>query len=622
MRQLVTLCLLSALLLAAGLVRADHLRPHLLLSAKMDGVQEAPAVSTAAQGVASFVLNATRDTLFINATFSGLSGPITNAHTHLGRRGVSGPVVTSLLSMVQGNRLQGFLTGPSLDNTALRRFIRGDYYINVHTAANPAGEIRGQIEVESENLYMGTLTGAQEVPAVTTAGLGVGSFVLSQDKTRMKFRVVFDNLSSAVTNAHFHTGAPGVAGPVTVPLLTFVTGNVLEGEVAVTSTCISDLEAGNVYINVHTAANSGGEIRGQLLSKARLVGHDARLDGAQMVPAVATAAKAVALGEMNAALDSVKLTVAFTGLSGPPTNLDLYLAEAGQSDAGATRLARVGLGTLTAKAFSVTFGGLNAATANAFLTGGVNLVLTTAANPNGEIRGQVFRVAREGYTFTMSGNQERPTPTTSAGLASGLVSVDRDQSNAHFMLVWGGLSGVPTGGHFHTGLRTQAGPIVFNLVPFFDNATTPTAAYGYWRADNAAQPFTTRRSLQFRQDSVYVNLHTSQFPAGEIRGQVFRGARNLRAVLSTQPAPLLAASFGSYPNPFRSSLTLSFEARTAAAGTMRVTDLLGRLVATQALAVHSGVNVQELDLRSAAPGVYLVTVEAEGARIVTRILKE
>ena len=44
-----------------------------------------------AQGVASFVLNATRDTLFINATFSGLSGPITNAHTHLGRRGVSGP---------------------------------------------------------------------------------------------------------------------------------------------------------------------------------------------------------------------------------------------------------------------------------------------------------------------------------------------------------------------------------------------------------------------------------------------------------------------------------------------------------------------------------------------------
>ena len=85
------------------------------------------------------------------------------------------------------------------------------------------------------------------------------------------------------------------------------------------------------------------------------------------------------------------------------------------------------------------------------------------------------------------------------------------------MSVWDGLSGPATMGHFHTGLASQSRPVVFSLVPFFDNATTPTAAYGYWKNDNAA-PFTARHSLQFWCDSVYLNLHTAANPSGEIRG--------------------------------------------------------------------------------------------------------
>ena len=88
-------------------------------------------------------------------------------------------VVTSLLAMVQGNRLQGFLTGPSLDNTALRRFMQAATTISTCTRPpTPPAKSGGRLRWKSENLYMGTLTGAQEVPAVTTAGLGVGSFVL------------------------------------------------------------------------------------------------------------------------------------------------------------------------------------------------------------------------------------------------------------------------------------------------------------------------------------------------------------------------------------------------------------------------------------------------------------
>ena len=46
--------------------------------------------------------------------------------------------------------------------------------------------------------------------------------------------------------------------------------------------------------------------------------HDARLDGAQMVPAVATTAKAAAVGRLVGTLDTVKVLVGYTGLSGPP----------------------------------------------------------------------------------------------------------------------------------------------------------------------------------------------------------------------------------------------------------------------------------------------------------------
>ena len=131
------------ILLFSVSAQADHLRAHLLLGATLNGSQEVPAVTTGARGAVSFTLNPTRDTLFISGAFSGLSGAITMAHTHLGFRGVSGAPVTDLFRFIRGNRIQGFLTGADIDRGKLDRYLRGGYYINIHTAANPNGEIRG-----------------------------------------------------------------------------------------------------------------------------------------------------------------------------------------------------------------------------------------------------------------------------------------------------------------------------------------------------------------------------------------------------------------------------------------------------------------------------------------------
>jgi CHRD domain/Secretion system C-terminal sorting domain len=622
LRTLPRLAGLLALLLTALAARADHLRPHLLLGAQLTGAQEVPAVTTTARGAASFTLNATRDTLFITAAFNGLSGPVTAAHVHDGARGVSGPVVTNLIQFVQGNRMQGFLTGADIDRAKLSKYLRGEYYINVHTAANPAGEIRGQIEVETDGEYAATLSGAQETPPVTTTATGLGTFNLSQDQSKLKFRVVFSGLSGPVTASHFHTGAVGVAGPVTVNLASFLSGNVIEGEITPDAAFLASLAAGQIYINVHTAANPGGEIRGQVLATVRALAHDARLDGSQMVPAVTTTAKAVAVLRLNTTLDTVRIVVAHTGLSGAPTAIQIHTAEAGQPISAGTLFASAALTPTSGNLLSFFLSPITPAGLNLLLSGGTTVVFTTAANPTGEIRGQVYRLAREGYTFSLNGQQEAPTPVlTTQGYGAGFVSIDRDQTNAHFALVWGGLSGAATNAHFHTGLLRQAGPVVFNLPPFFNNTTNPFEANGFWTAA-AAQPFNLRRSQQFRRDSMYVNLHTAANPGGEIRGQVFRGARNLSRILAARPTAVLPESFAAYPNPARNELALTFESKITGAGTIQIADALGRQVLLQTLRMQPGANKAALEVSSLNAGIYFVTLNFSGTKIVTRFAKE
>jgi len=613
----------AALLAAPLLAPAQQLRAHLLLSARLTGDQETPAVSTQAMGVAGFTLNETRDTLFVQAAFAGLSGPITGAHIHEAGVGVAGPIITNLVPMLRGNRMSGFLTGADIGAGKLAKYLRGQYYINVHTAANPGGEIRGQIRLESETGIVTNLTGSQETPAVNTSATGLGIFTLSQNLEKLKFRVAFAGLSSAVTGAHFHTGAVGIAGPVVVNLIAYLSGGIIEGEITPTVAFLTSLSQGQVYINIHTTNNPGGEIRGQLLGEGRFLPFDARLDGTQMVPPNQATGKALAIGRLTPALDTMYLYVAHAGLTAQPTSISLYAAPAGSANTAANLLGSLPLSPAnTTNIVSVSVPTATNAFINAFLRGEINVVLNTAANPNGEVRGQVLRLARDGYTIALNGAQERPNPTTSTGYGVGVVSLDRDQTNAHFMSVWGGLTGPATSGHFHTGLNTQAGPVVFNLTPYFDNATLPMGVNGFWQDNNAGQPFTARRAIQFRRDSMYMNLHTAAFPGGEIRGQVYRGARNLQRILATQPALVASEGFGTSPNPFSSSVELAFESRAVGTGQVRITDLLGRAVAAQAVAVRSGSNTLPLSLPGLAPGMYLLTLQVGDAHLTTRLLKQ
>jgi hypothetical protein len=148
----------------------------------------------------------------------------------------------------------------------------GTTYFNLHTAANPAGEIRGQI-VAKGDAFFASLAGFQENPPVTTAGTGSAFVVISPDLTIATYYVAYSGLSGALTAAHIHTGAVGVNGGVILPLVAGpspMTGTLsaanftASGPVTDFVGALGAIRNGTTYVNLHTAANPAGEIRGQL----------------------------------------------------------------------------------------------------------------------------------------------------------------------------------------------------------------------------------------------------------------------------------------------------------------------------------------------------------------------
>lgn len=104
-----------------------------------------------------------------------------------------------------------------------------------------------------------TLNGAQEVPAVSTSGTGTAAITITG--STISYTLAANNLSSAIVAAHIHAGAPGVAGDVIVGLNAQTLAGTVEN---VSAAAIATILSGDSYVNIHTADNPGGEIRGQL----------------------------------------------------------------------------------------------------------------------------------------------------------------------------------------------------------------------------------------------------------------------------------------------------------------------------------------------------------------------
>jgi hypothetical protein len=113
----------------------------------------------------------------------------------------------------------------------------------------------------------GQLSGASEVPANASAGSGTVSAKFDKATNVLSWNVTYGGLSGPAKAAHFHGPATaGVNAGVVVPL----TGSLdspINGTATLTPAQAADLLAGKWYLNVHTAAIPGGEIRAQVVAQ-------------------------------------------------------------------------------------------------------------------------------------------------------------------------------------------------------------------------------------------------------------------------------------------------------------------------------------------------------------------
>jgi hypothetical protein len=133
----------------------------------------------------------------------------------------------------------------------------------------------------ADELFKAILTGASEVPPVTTETTGKAFLLLNKDETQIEIQL-FVSSGTRITQSHIHCGVAGVNGPVVVFLAgnhpggldvdgKWVSNATIKDSSIVNTSCgatvaalAASMRAGNAYVNVHSVANPPGEVRGQI----------------------------------------------------------------------------------------------------------------------------------------------------------------------------------------------------------------------------------------------------------------------------------------------------------------------------------------------------------------------
>jgi hypothetical protein len=267
------------------------------------------------------------------------------------------------------------------------------------TGSNQPGTTNTASVALPSNAFASNLTGAEEVPPVTTSATGTGVVVVDPSTMQMKATVITRGITA--TAAHIHIAPRGQSGPIVFPLAETSGGSgIWTTEATLTTTQMNDLRAGNYYFNVHSAAFPNGEIRGQILQ-----------------------------GASTGSSGTTSTGTTGTGTTGTGTT------GTGTAGTGTTGTSTTGTGT----AGTTTTGGGDAGTT------GTGTVSTTAPTS---------------FINVLTGAQQVPA-NASTGVAIAVAIFDPATRTLKSSITTMGISG--TDAHIHQGASGSAGPVIFPM---------------------------------------------------------------------------------------------------------------------------------------------------------------
>lgn len=357
------------------------------ITSTLSGEQEVPSVlSTNATGTSTIFVDETTGDISGFVVADDLSGDIAAAHIHQAAAGQNGAVIIGLEQDADNSNKYNVPEGSQLTDEQLASLLTGGTYVNVHTAAYPSGELRGQISPSGFKLSVNQLAGVYEVPAVDTNASGTSYISYNSGSTELSINVVTSGVTA--TAAHMHQAFAGNNGPVIAGLTQDADDlSLWSSKAELSADEFAAFKSGATYINVHSEAAPSGEIRAQV-TPADISVVMTTLSGDQEVPSVDSTASGLAFTTVNTDSGALYAILRVTGAD------DATVAHIHQAPAGSNGPVIIGLTQESTDATSVIWVTAAEATLDdtqiaAFQESGLYFNVHTPANASGEIRGQI-----------------------------------------------------------------------------------------------------------------------------------------------------------------------------------------------------------------------------------------
>ncbi|WP_037992767.1 CHRD domain-containing protein [Teredinibacter turnerae] len=467
---------------------------------QLKGEQSVPMVDSDNEASATVMIT-NGEILSATMDLSDIPG-VAAAHVHEGEVGTTGGVAFAF----NDNDMDGVWTIENEAVTAenLEALRNGNLYINVHTEVQADGEIRGQILMESQSVHVFELSGKQEVPSVSTNAYGHGYVFYDSASGALEVNVwTWDVEANA---AHIHSAEAGLNGGVVLALETGATDGLWQSpdDSMLGMDEVMQMMDALLYVNVHSAANEGGEIRGQILPEnfALIL---FPLDAKQEVPQGSSSASGMGYATLNISTGGLRLNAKVSGITATAAHI-----HQGEIATNGDVVVALEMSTEFDDLWQTPVNtALSSAQQETLLAGGHYVNVHSEATPNGELRGQMVTAPWEVLTFALDGSQEVP-PVVGDASGDGYALVNTETGALDLRVITENMTA--SAAHIHGGTTGTNGDVAVALSQSMNNMAM------WMTPENTVLEEATLNELL--NAGHYVNVHSVEVPSGEIRGQI------------------------------------------------------------------------------------------------------